>query len=433
MDIYFANESIMVLRMRQSIYILLFFCIHGCVKVFAQTDTTTITLNQCIAAALGYNPNLKEAGNEVGVSEIAIKTNGSGLYPVVSSEANAGISNEYRLGNNYRTGNANINADQLLWQNGKVRLSVVQAKYLHQASRYNFEARKGDLIVSVKITFFNCLLQDQLYRVAVDNVSKATLFLDYARERYTIGLARKSDVLKAESDLAQSEFDRDSFLNSHKQARNELSMLTGFSNDRLSGLADEGEMIPYNQPDSILSLAFTMYPEMQSIKNINLSQVAKINEETAGFFPQLGIRAGYDWAYNPLIQQQHGWYSLVTFRWTIFNGNDRHYRVQTEQVRKKIYENQADEIRNYLIKEIRNRVIGIKDAENRITLSKRLMKTTSENLEIAKAQYKSGTGSMLELTDARINDLNAKQQNIQAMTAYQIGLANLERLLGNND
>jgi outer membrane protein TolC len=59
------------------------------------------------------------------------------------------------------------------------------------------------------------------------------------------------------------------------------------------------------------------------------------------------------------------------------------------------------------------------------------MKTTSENLEIAKAQYKSDTGSMLELTDARIFDLLAKQKNIQAITSYKIALANLERLTGN--
>jgi outer membrane protein TolC len=57
------------------------------------------------------------------------------------------------------------------------------------------------------------------------------------------------------------------------------------------------------------------------------------------------------------------------------------------------------------------------------------MITTSENLESAKAQYQSGTASMLELTDARITDLIAKQNNIKAIARYRMAMANLERLI----
>jgi len=84
-----------------------------------------------------------------------------------------------------------------------------------------------------------------------------------------------------------------------------------------------------------------------------------------------------------------------------------------------------------LFKEVSNRLIALKEADNQIALSFSLMATTAENLEIAQAQYKAGTGSMLELADARINDLSAKQKNIQAIAAYQIAMANLERLIRN--
>jgi outer membrane protein TolC len=62
-----------------------------------------------------------------------------------------------------------------------------------------------------------------------------------------------------------------------------------------------------------------------------------------------------------------------------------------------------------------------------------MIKTASENLEIAMAQYKAGTGSMLELTSARTDRLDATQKNIRAYFAYQSALINLERLTENTN
>jgi len=70
--------------------------------VLAQTDSTTITLGQCIEAALNNNPVIKESGNEVSISGLAIEIAQSGLYPVFSAEASGGLSGVYRLGNNYK-------------------------------------------------------------------------------------------------------------------------------------------------------------------------------------------------------------------------------------------------------------------------------------------------------------------------------------------
>jgi outer membrane protein TolC len=411
------------------------FCTLLLPGAFAQTGVQSVTLNQCIDSALIYNPFIKESVNETIISELAVKTARSGLYPVISADFSGGYSNQSKLGNDCRTGNGTISVDQVLWQNGKVKSSIDQARYNQNAADLTLDARKLDIILSVKTNYFNCLLQNKLYQIAIENVSKANLFLDYANERYKVGAGRKSDVLKAESNLAEAEFERDTYLNSLAQAQNELGMLTGFSPDRLSMLENRwsnDQLIGSGQhADSLSAIAFHNYPELLVINNLQLSQQAKIRKVNAELYPRLGFNGGYNWSYNPVLSQQKGWYSVLTLRWQIFNGNEFRYRIQIEKTRKTIYDNQEAEIKTFLIKEIRNRIISVNSAESQIRLTDRLMKTTSENLEIAKAQYKSGTGSMLELTDARMFDLLAKQKNIQAITSYQIALANLERLTGN--
>jgi outer membrane protein TolC len=75
-------------------------------------------------------------------------------------------------------------------------------------------------------------------------------------------------------------------------------------------------------------------------------------------------------------------------------------------------------------------MISLFEAVEQINLTRSLMKTTRENLAVARGQYIAGIGSILELTDARITDLQAQKNNVQAITGYKKALANLERLTG---
>jgi outer membrane protein TolC len=435
MQSYFAPEFNDT-HMKEKFCILILFCTLNASQIMAQNESM-VTLNQCINAALNYNPAVKESTNESIISGISVKSAQSQLFPVVSSQISGGFSNEYKFDNNYRTRNATVSADQIVWQNGKIKSSIKQARYIQKTSEFSLEARKQEIIFAVKTIYFTCLEQDQLYQSALENVSKTELFLKYASERYRIGVGRKSDVLKAESDLAESGFQRDVYLNLHRKAQNELAMYTGLSVVNLTKLQnvspDEYIETYSKQTDSLYTIVVRNYPELQVINNTKLSQQAKIDEAKAMFYPQLSVSAGYDWNYNPVLQEQKGWYSLLNLRWNIFSGNERRYKLQSEKIKMNIDENQTDAMKDLLMKEVKNRIISIEEAEHQIILTDRLMKTTSENLEITKAQYKAGTGSMIELADARTTDLAAHQKNIQAIATLQIALASLERLIGNTN
>lgn len=415
--------------MSKAIAILLWFLLPA-ISASQNSGTKPATLNECIDAALHYNPSISEAQNEVSIAELSHKTAEGGLYPTVSADASGGLSDMYRLGNNYRTGNASITANQVIWQKGNVRASINEAGYMHKSAELSLKSKRADITLAVKTAFLNCLLQDQLFTVSLNNVSKARLFLEYAKERYKMGAARKSDVLKAESDLSQAEYESANYKNKASQSRNELVMLTGLSQEHLVSLEQPvwNEGLAISAYDSLLNLAIKNYPDLLALQNMELAQKERTQQANAAMYPQLSVKGGYDWSYNPVLKDQKGWYTVAALRWDIFSGNVRRHRAQSEMVRELVYKNQSEQLKTFLVKEISNTLIAIKEAEEKIALSLRLMASTSENLEIAKAQYQAGTSSMLELTNARIDDLSAKQKNIQAITAYQQAIANLERL-----
>lgn len=399
-----------------------------------QAASQATTLDQCIEAALTSNPNLKASANEYEIDNLGISISRSDRFPSISAEASGGLSEEYSIGSNYKTGYSGLTADQLIWQNKRVTSAIALARYRSMASAANYETKKQEIILSVKTAYFTCQQQDQLYRIAKDNVANTTLFLEYARQLYAIGTGRKSDILKAESDLARAEFEQNAFLNSFKKSRNDLAMLTGLSSDKLNGLDSNWTDMPIYFPsetgDSLINMALVWYPELKAINNLGYSQQYKIREAQAALFPALSLNTGYEWRYNPVLQEQKGWYSVITMRWDLFSGNEKRYRVQSEKIKKEVNTYQAADIRNYLIKEVSNLMLSLFEAADQIGVTRSLMNTTRENLEMAKAQYKAGTGSMLELTDARATDLQAHQDHTQAITNYRIVKANLEKLTG---
>jgi outer membrane protein len=425
----------MILTMKKIIFTLAFSVLMSSLNLTAQSDSAVVTLNQCINAALNYNPLIKQASNEVAAAKFAIKIAESGYYPVISTDISAGFSDQYRLNNNYKTGNVLLSADQPLWQKGKIKAFVNQAKYNQLADNYSLESLTADIIESVKTTYLSCQMQFQLYLISTDNVNRSRLFLEYAHERYKTGTGRKSDVLKAESDLSEAEFDSEYNRSLLERSHNELSRLTGLSPEMFSKLEDPnryevaGEY--NNQFDSLRNTVFRNYPDLKIVYSQELSQQAKIEEAKADLYPRIGLNAGYNWSYNPALPEQKGWFSGLTLRWQLFSGNEQRNRIQFEMTKKVIYENRKDEIKGFLVKELNNRLINLREAESQIKLTDRMIISTSENLEIAKAQYNAGTGSMLELADARINNLNAREKNIRAITAFQIAIVNLERLTNN--
>ena len=183
--------------------------------------------------------------------------------------------------------------------------------------------------------------------------------------------------------------------------------------------------------DTVMAKAIRHYPELKIVNYQQLAQKAKIHQVTAELYPAVGISTGYNWSYNPAAQNLNGWYTVMTIRWKLFSGSENRLRIKSEMAKNSFYENRKIEVIDFLQKEINNRLINLREAIRQIRLTDLMLITTSENLEIAKAQYKEGTGSILELTIARTDDLNAKQMNIRAISNFNIALVNLERLTNN--
>lgn len=396
-----------------------------------------VALPEFINAALINNPVLKSAANESVISEKEIHIARSERFANISLESSTGFMEEFKIGNDYKYLNARLSAEQLLWQNRKVNAVLQQARYNAAVANYSFEGARQDLILTVKTAYFNCQQQFALYSLADNNARRAALLLDYALERSKLGTGKRSDVLKAESDHSRAEFEKELYYYAFLNSVNDLTTLTGLS----PGVGWKPDSIQFEEPatsthesaDSLIKLAVSDYPELLVAINREMMQKEAVKVSRALLFPALSLNTGYSSRHDPTFGQQNSWSALLTLRWTLFNGNEKQYRLQCEQIRTEKLTNQKEATRLELIRNINNWLLSLDEARQQITLFRSMKRTTIEGLEAAKAQFMAGTGSMLELTDARVTDLMANKNLIQALTRYKISRANLERLTGKTD
>jgi outer membrane protein TolC len=106
--------------------------------------------------------------------------------------------------------------------------------------------------------------------------------------------------------------------------------------------------------------------------------------------------------------------------------------AQVEQARAAADAAQAnlDVLREFVTLEVEQNYLGLKEAEERIAASTKLVEQAEQNLNLAERQYAAGVGTALEVTDAQLTLSNARITRIQALYDYNSSLRKLERSMG---
>jgi len=393
-----------------------------------------IDLKRLIDSALSINPGIKDGFAKTEISKTEINLSKSVLFPRVSTDASYALTSQNSVGNDYSSISTGVNLNQTLWQNGKNKALIEQSEFLYKAELSEFEAQKQELILKVKFSYFDLLRYKELCKISKKNVVQAELFLEAAKEKNKLGIGKYSDILKAESELADTKYVLQDNQYSLRNAENELERLTG-----LTVLADLLESYSFSNialyaeifdKDSLLNIAVYNYPELKTIENIQSSKESYIKAVKSDFYPNVSANAGYNWYYNPIFKGQDVWNAGITVRWDLFDGNRRKNQIKIELLQSQSYQYQKEDLLAELKKEIANRLNALNESQDQIKISKVLQKSTSENLKMLEEEYKQGISSMLELTNARTDDFNANAKLINAITGYELAKAQLERIIG---
>ena len=172
-----------------------------------------LSLSDCLALARRHNPTLTGAARDTAIAREAVTQARSGYLPKVDLDAGYRAQKNAQSakfgGNTVQTQNQSfpfldLGAEEILYDFGRTKSRLSQAKDAAQATSYSYESLAQEIFLQTVTAYYQVLTVEKLRRAASEEVKQMTDHLRVARDLYDQGVVTRNDVLQAQVRLAAS-------------------------------------------------------------------------------------------------------------------------------------------------------------------------------------------------------------------------------------
>ncbi|HVB86168.1 MAG TPA: TolC family protein [Candidatus Dormibacteraeota bacterium] len=399
-----------------------------------------LTLDQAKALAVQNRPLLRA---EIYTAEAAKRVTGearSAYYPHVYGSA-TGVKSEN--GSRVTAGGLNnpiiysrfadgLTASQLVTDFGRTHNLVRSADYSAKAQQKNADATRADVILQVDQSYFAALQAQAVLRVAQQAVRDRQLVADRVQVLAKNKLKSSLDVSFADVDLSKAKLLLAQAQNNVTAAFAELSFSLGDSTPQTYQLQDEAvPPAPSADVSRLVSQAFANRPEVASSRFEVESAKAYTKAERDLFLPTLsavGTAGLTPYRQAPLMSR----YAAAGFNLNIpiFTGTLYAERHGEAVYRQRASEQRFNELKDKIARDVRVAALNANTAYQRLDLTKQLLQEAGLALNLAQSRYNLGLSSIVELSQAQLNQTQAQIDEASAKYDYQIAIDGLDYQLG---
>ena len=401
---------------------------------FAPTPGQRLTLAEAIAIALRQQPTIRSVQQAQSAAQARIGEARAGYYPRFDWLTSAGRSQTFSTtrnapiqGNSISTA---IQGSQLIYDFGKTTAVVDQARANALVAAGEVERIREVVVQNVRTTYFNLLQARRLVGVADASLARAELNLRSARGFFEVGTKPKSDVTKAEVEVA---FARVNVIRARNNVRlAETSLANALGLDATTPVEVE-DILTYEpatlDSPALLAEALANRPELKEAQAQIDAARAQLAGARAGFLPNLNVTGSYGGTTSdPPLHET--WSIFVTLSWNLFQGFFTTNQIRETESLVEVARANAEALELQVRLDVEQAVISVVEASERIGATAKAVESAQENLRLAQGRYDAGVGTILELTEAQLNLTNAEADLVRALTDFRVGLAVLDRVVG---
>ncbi len=403
-------------------------------------SSQVLTLEQAEMTALRHHPQIQSARySALAANEVTRETR-SAYYPLAfgsltgaganpNSRLTAGGLNNPIIYNRYANG---LTLGQLITDFGRTNNLVASSRLRALAAQQNVRATREDVLLQVDRAYFNALKAQAVLRVAEETVKERQVVADQVA-------ALAKSKLKSDLDLSFARVNLEEAKLLLVQAQNDLqasfaalSEALGYSDERTFQLQDVP--MPPPPPTDLAPLvteAFRQRPELigQQFNEQASQKFARAQRDL--WFPSVTMLASAGVTpYREVPLTDHYAAAGININIPIFNGHlfgaeraEAEFRAQAES------QNLRD-LQDRIARDVRVAWLNAHTAFQRVGLTQQLLEQANLALDLARARYQLGLGSIVELSQAQLNQTQAEIEQASAKYDYEIESSTLRYQLG---
>jgi outer membrane protein len=405
--------------------------------------TRTLTIEEAEAIAIRENPQITvgklhalEAREFVREARSALMPQASLNLTGVGADPGSRISAGYLTnGRMYPRAAGGAAVSQLITDFGRTSNLVSSSQFLAKAEDENAVATRQQIILAVDQAFYNVLETKALLKVAEDTVKARQNLVDQIQALTNAKLRSEIDLSFSKVDLARAKLLTLESENSYEASISTLSAILGYQELQDFSVVEAATQTvkpPTADPLPLIQQAMQLRPEILALRNEVTAAEKFGRAEHDLWWPTvsaLGVVGGAPVRDSNLTS----WYgaggvniNIPVFNGFLFNARAKSADLETELKRKRL-----QDLQDNVSRDVRNSWLDTSKAYERLSVTKQLREQAELSLELADARYKLGLGTIVEFsqaelqqTDAELQDTDAHYQYIlsQIMLAYQIGL-----------
>ena len=294
--------------------------------------------------------------------------------------------------------------------------------------QYGFTIR--EVLFGVARAYYDVLRSREQVRIAGDTLRLTKDELKQAEARFRVGEVTKTDVLRAEVEVARSERTVIANQNTLQLTRATLARVVG-----VPGLVRVVEPTPPasrgERYERLVEQALTHRQDLRAqAAAVEVARERK-NQVLARYFPSVNTQWNYPRLDTPTFaNRDEFWVLTLNFQVPLFDGGVRELDLQEQQENLTQTELQLALLKKNVEIEVRRTLLAVETLEATLQTLKKEVSLAQENHRITSKQYGVGLATSLDINTALNTLTQVRTQLIDQTYAYQVALLALDQAIG---
>lgn len=417
-------------------YIILIAVLLISVSSFAQQSWS---LKDCVEYALKHNIRIQkqEIANEQ--QKVALNTAKNQRLPNVSGS----MSQDFRFGratspadNSYvrNTTNSSLGLDinVPIFTGFQIPNNIELNKLNLKAATEDLNKAKEDISVNVTSAFLQVLFNEELCKVANEQINLSKEQLDRMSRLEEVGKASTAQVYEAKATLAQDELASVQAENNRKLAILDLTQLLELSSPEGFSIVSpdiEPDFQALSTPEEIYSLAMVNKPAVLAEQYRLEGMDKSIKIAKGAYYPMISLNGSLGTGYYTVsgstshglgrqLNDNFNQYIGLSLSIPIFDRHDTRNKVKTARLNYSTQALQVEESKKSLYKEIQQAYYSAVAALAKFNSGKTAVEASEASFKLMREKYENGKATSVEFSQVKVNLMKASSDQIQAKYDY---------------